>query len=91
MSSFTYWKGVADAAVGVILLTKPELIYESTLAKFSSQASGLRLPNPHPTAEGEISSQHAVAIMVCAFVQPQTFLLESRRVVDILIIIRSLL
>lgn len=64
MATFTYWKGVADAASGIILLTKPELIYHSVVAKFLNRISGLRLPNPHPTAEGEISSQHAVAIMV---------------------------
>lgn len=64
MTTFTYWKGIADAVTGVILLTKPEIIYHSVVAKFMSRVSGLRLPNPYPTAEGEISSQHAVAIMV---------------------------
>ncbi|KAF2013601.1 hypothetical protein BU24DRAFT_424599 [Aaosphaeria arxii CBS 175.79] len=66
MSKFTFWKGFADAAVGVILLTKPELIYHSAVAKTLHRLSGLRLPNPHPTAEDAISSQHAVAIMVIA-------------------------
>ncbi|KAF1924389.1 uncharacterized protein M421DRAFT_424839 [Didymella exigua CBS 183.55] len=66
MTTLTYWKGIADAATGVILLTKPEIIYHSAVAKFLKKVSGLRLPNPHPTAEGEISSQHAVAIMVIA-------------------------
>jgi len=64
MSAFTFWKGLADAAVGVILLTKPEIIYHSAVAKALHRFSGLRLPNPHPTSAGEISSQHAVAIMV---------------------------
>jgi hypothetical protein len=64
MTTFTYWKGVADVATGVVLLTKPEIIYHSVVAKFLNQISGLRLPNAHPTAEGEVSSQHAVAIMV---------------------------
>jgi hypothetical protein len=64
MSRFTFWKGFADAIVGVILLTKPEVIYHSVAAKALHRLSGLRLPNPWPTAEGEISSQHAVAIMV---------------------------
>ena len=64
MSNFTYWKGVADAAVGVILLTRPEIIYHSVIAKLLNRLSGLRLPNPYPTSEGEISSQHAVAIIV---------------------------
>lgn len=64
MSAFAYWKGVADAAVGIILLTKPEIIYHSVVARTLNRISGLRLPNPYPTAEGEISSQHAVAIMV---------------------------
>ncbi|KAH7391708.1 hypothetical protein BKA66DRAFT_458310 [Pyrenochaeta sp. MPI-SDFR-AT-0127] len=66
MSTFTFWKGFADAAVGVILLTKPEIIYHSAVAKALNRLSGLRLPNPHPTSPGEISSQHAVAIMVIA-------------------------
>ena len=64
MTTFTYWKGVADVATGVVLLTKPEIIYHSAVAKFLNQISGLRLPNAHPTAEGEVSSQHAVTIMV---------------------------
>ena len=64
MTTFTYWKGIADAATGVILLLKPEIIYHSFIAKFLNRISGLRLPNPYPKAEGEISSQHAVAIMV---------------------------
>lgn len=64
MSTFAYWKGIADAAVGVILLTKPEIIYHSVVARSLNRISGLRLPNPYPTAQGEISSQHAVAIMV---------------------------
>jgi hypothetical protein len=63
MATFTFWKGVADTVVGIILLTKPEIIYHSAVAKLLNRVSGLRLPNPHPTAEGEISSQHAVAIM----------------------------
>lgn len=66
MATFTYWKGVADVATGVVLLTKPEIIYYSVVAKFLNQVSGLRLPNAHPTAEGQVSSQHAVAIMVCS-------------------------
>ncbi|KAF2624429.1 hypothetical protein BU25DRAFT_413654 [Macroventuria anomochaeta] len=66
MTTFAYWKGVADAATGVILLTKPEIIYHSSVAKFLNRISGLRLPNPYPTANGEISAQHAVAIMVIA-------------------------
>lgn len=64
MTTFTYWKGVADVATGVVLLTKPEIIYHSVVARFLNEISGLRLPNAHPTAEGEVSSQHAVAIMV---------------------------
>ncbi|OAL53419.1 hypothetical protein IQ07DRAFT_641807 [Pyrenochaeta sp. DS3sAY3a] len=64
MSTFTFWKGAADAAVGVILLAKPEIIYHSFAAKALSRLSGLRLPNPYPTAAGEVSAQHAVAIMV---------------------------
>lgn len=67
MSIFTFWKGFADAAVGVILLQKPEIIYHSVVAKALNRVSGLRLPNPHPTSPGEISSQHAVAIMVLLF------------------------
>ncbi|KAH6906407.1 hypothetical protein BKA70DRAFT_1287453 [Coprinopsis sp. MPI-PUGE-AT-0042] len=66
MSTFTFWKGFGDAAVGIILLTKPEIIYHSALARALNRLSGLRLPNPHPTVPGEISSQHAVAIMVIA-------------------------
>ncbi|KAF2647300.1 hypothetical protein K491DRAFT_723560 [Lophiostoma macrostomum CBS 122681] len=66
MSRFTFWKGFADAAVGVILLTKPELIYHSSAAKALHRLSGLRLPNPYPVAEDALSSQHAVAIMVIA-------------------------
>jgi hypothetical protein len=66
MSSFTFWKGFADAAVGVILLVKPEIIYHSSVAKALNRLSGLRLPNPYPTSEDAISSQHAVAIMVCS-------------------------
>lgn len=65
MSTFTFWKGFADAAVGVILLVKPEVIYHSAVAKALHRLSGLRLPNPHPIAPGEVSSQHAVTIMVC--------------------------
>lgn len=64
MSTFTFWKGFADAAVGTLLLTKPEIIYHSAVAQALHRLSGLRLPNPHPTAPGEVSSQHAVAIMV---------------------------
>ena len=64
MTTFTYWKGVADVATGVVLLTKPEIIYHSVVARFLNEISGLRLPNAHPTTEGEVSSQHAVAIMV---------------------------
>lgn len=64
MSTFTFWKGFADAAVGVALLVKPEIIYHSAVSKALSQVSGLRLPNAYPTAPGEVSSQHAVAIMV---------------------------
>ena len=64
MPRFACWKGVADAATGIILLTKPEIIYYSSGAKLLNRMSGLRLPNPHPTAAGEISSQYAVAIMV---------------------------
>lgn len=63
MSRFVFWKGAADAAIGIILLAKPEIIYHSVAAKALSQLSGLRLPNPCPTAEDAISSQHAVAIM----------------------------
>ncbi|KAH7063781.1 hypothetical protein BKA63DRAFT_181948 [Paraphoma chrysanthemicola] len=63
MSNFTFYKGLADALVGVILLTKPELIYHSAVAKALHRASGLRLPNPYPEGDA-VSSQHAVAIMV---------------------------
>lgn len=64
MSTFTFWLGVVDAAVGTIVLTKPEIVYHSALAKLLSRVSGLQLPNPHATAGGEISAQHAVAIIV---------------------------
>jgi hypothetical protein len=64
MTTITYWKGVADVATGVVPLKKPETIYHSVVAKFLNQISGLRLPNAYPTAEGEVSLQHAVAIMV---------------------------
>ena len=64
MSTFTFWLGVADATVGTIVLTKPEIIYQSALAKLLSRLSGLQLPNAHPTAGGEVSAQHAVAIIV---------------------------
>jgi hypothetical protein len=67
MSRFTFWKGFADAAVGVILLTKPEIIYHSAVAKALHHISGLRLPNPHPESADAISAQHAVAIMVRRF------------------------
>jgi hypothetical protein len=63
-AAFMFWKGFADAAVGVILLMKPKIIYHSAVAKALHRFSGLRLPNPHPTSPGEISSQHAVAILV---------------------------
>ncbi|ORY11448.1 hypothetical protein BCR34DRAFT_565370 [Clohesyomyces aquaticus] len=66
MSSFTFWKGFADAAVGVILLAKPEIIYHSAVAKALNRLSGLRLPNPYPTTEDGVSAQHAVAIIVIA-------------------------
>jgi hypothetical protein len=66
MSTFTFWLGIADAAVGTILLTKPEIIYHSALARLLNRASGLRLPNPYATAGGEVSAQHAVAIIVCS-------------------------
>lgn len=75
MSTFTFWKGFADAAVGVILLAKPEVIYHSAVAKAINRLSGLRLPNPFPTAPGEISSQHAVAIMVEPSFNPISVLL----------------
>ena len=64
MSTFSFYLGVADAAVGTIVLTKPEIIYHSALAKLLNRASGLRLPNPYATAGGEVSAQHAVAIIV---------------------------
>ncbi len=38
MTTFTYWKGIADVATGIVLLTKPEIIYHSSVAK-SSMAS----------------------------------------------------
>ncbi|KAF2003540.1 hypothetical protein P154DRAFT_532277 [Amniculicola lignicola CBS 123094] len=66
MSQFTFWKGFADAAVGVVLLTKPEIVYHSAVAKALHKLSGLRLPNPHPASEDAVSAQHAVAIMVVA-------------------------
>lgn len=68
MSRFTFWKGSADAVVGVILLIKPEIIYHSAVAKALNALSGLRLPNPYPTAEDAVSSQHAVAIMVGRYI-----------------------
>ena len=61
MSYFTFWKGFADVAVGIILLTKPELVYHSVLAKALHKLSGLRIPSPYPVSEDAISSQHAVA------------------------------
>lgn len=64
MSTFSFWLGIADAAVGTIVLTKPEIIYHSALAKLLNRVSGLRLPNPYATAGGEISAQHALAIIV---------------------------
>lgn len=64
MSRFTFWKGFADAVVGVILVIKPELIYESKISKALARLSGLRLPNPYPSSEDAISSQHALVTMV---------------------------
>ena len=64
MSQFTFYKGLADSAVGVVLLTKPQLIYHSTIARFLHERSGLRLPNPNPSNVETLSAQHAVAIMV---------------------------
>ncbi|KAH7076157.1 hypothetical protein FB567DRAFT_535585 [Paraphoma chrysanthemicola] len=63
MSKFTFYKGLADALVGVVLLIKPEIIYHSAVARALHRVSGLRLPNPYPEGDA-VSSQHAVAIMV---------------------------
>jgi hypothetical protein len=64
MSRFTFWKGFADAVTGVILLTKPEIIYHSFVAKGLHRISGLRVPSPYPESADGRSAQHAVAIMV---------------------------
>ncbi|KAF2245553.1 hypothetical protein BU26DRAFT_521978 [Trematosphaeria pertusa] len=66
MSRFTFYKGLADSLVGVILLAKPELIYDSAVARWLHGISGLRLPNPYPDSLDTVSAQHAVAIMVIA-------------------------
>jgi len=64
MSRFTFWKGFADVVSGVILLTKPEIIYHSFVAKGLHRVSGLRMPNPYPESADGRSAQHVVAIMV---------------------------
>ncbi|KAH7379427.1 hypothetical protein DE146DRAFT_318221 [Phaeosphaeria sp. MPI-PUGE-AT-0046c] len=66
MSTFTFLKGLADSVVGIILLTKPAIIYHSAVARFLHERSGLRLPNPDPSSLETLSAQHAVAIMVIA-------------------------
>ena len=80
MSRLAFWKGLADAATGVILLLKPEIIYHSAVAKALHQLSGLRLPNPYPVAEGERSSQHAVAIMVSSHIRTDSYAGGWRRI-----------
>lgn len=64
MSTFTFLKGLADSVVGIILLTKPAIIYHSAVARFLHERSGLRLPNPNPNSLETLGAQHAVAIMV---------------------------
>jgi hypothetical protein len=66
MSRFVFWKGAADTAVGVILLTKPELIYHSRLSLALSRLSGLRPANAHPSNEDAISAQTGIALMTIA-------------------------
>ncbi|OAK96991.1 hypothetical protein IQ06DRAFT_296217 [Phaeosphaeriaceae sp. SRC1lsM3a] len=66
MSTFTFLKGLADSVVGIILLTKPAIIYHSAVARFLHERSGLRLPNPNPSSLETLGAQHAVAIMVIA-------------------------
>ena len=66
MSRFVFWKGIADAVTGVILLTKPEVIYHSGLNRELSRLSGLRTANPHPSNTDAISAQTSLALMVIA-------------------------
>ncbi|KAJ8117975.1 hypothetical protein OPT61_g951 [Boeremia exigua] len=89
MTTFTFWKGVADAATGIILLTKPEMIYHSSVAKILNRLSGLRLPNPHPTAEGEVSSQHAIAIMVIAIGLGHIRASQDRNSIPVLVVMNA--
>ncbi|KAF3044616.1 hypothetical protein E8E12_003924 [Didymella heteroderae] len=89
MSTFAFWLGIADAAVGTVVLTKPEIIYQSPVAKLLNRVSGLRLPNAHPTAEGEISSQHAVAIITIAVGLGHIRASKSRQTIPALVVMNT--